>query len=143
MTMKRLILISALFALAFSCDDSENVNSGECPQNIACTDIFVSVMAEIKDNDGKPYILDEYYTMKLSTGEKISFQNNGTDQTARLYGAYAVLADSQLKKTTKSGQEFEFIGIKDGKEVVRKKFVISHDCCHVKLVSGDTKITVE
>jgi hypothetical protein len=141
--MKRLFLIATLFALAFSCDDSDRVNSVDCPQNIACTDIFISLKVEVKDAEGKPYSLAEYYTTKISTGEKISFQNNDTDQISRIYGAYTIFTDKHLKKTIKSGQEFEFIGIKDGKEVVRRKFVISHDCCHVKLVSGDTKITVK
>lgn len=142
MNIRPLILICALFCFAFSCDDRADIEADECPQNIGCTKIYVLVTAEIKDANDKPYKLDAYYTTKISTGEKISYQNQETDASAQYYGAYPILGDGQLAKTSKTGQEFEFIGFKDGKEVLRKKFVIGHDCCHVHLVSGDTKITM-
>lgn len=142
MNIRPLILICAVLCFAFSCEDGADMEAEECPQNIGCTKIYVLVNAEIKDANDKPYKLDAYYTTKMSTGEKISLQNQETDASAQYYGAYPILGDGQLAKTSKTGQEFEFTGIKDGKEVLKRKFVIGHDCCHIHLISGDTKISI-
>lgn len=45
-----------------------------------------------------------------------------------------------MNRTRKEGSEFEFIGIKDGQEIVRENFLIAHDGCHIRMLSEDNTI---
>ena len=85
----------------------------------------------------------EYYTTKLATGQKISYQHADADPTRTKLGMYPILTDGDMDQTNKNGADFEFTGLKDGKVSVKQTFKIGHDCCHVKLLSGNTVIVVE
>jgi len=139
--MKKIIFCGFLL-LAVACDNNDHPGPDGCPINIACTDVYVAVAVNIKNQHGNPYVLDEYYTTKLATGEKLPIQGNGSDPAGIKSGAYLVFRDTQLRFTSRQGEDFEFTGKKNGAVVVQKTFKIGHDCCHVKLLSGDPDIVV-
>lgn len=145
--MKNLVLITILFiSMGVSCSKTNNAKDieEECPEGIMCTEEFRSIMVEVKNSKGEPYQLDSYETVKLPEGEKIILRNDiGQDSVFRALGQYPVLTDGERKLVAKNGTEIQLTGSKNGKEVVKRTFVIGNDCCHIILVSGDTIIVVQ
>lgn len=102
-----------------------------------CTLMFTTITLQIKDEAGRPVKLDDAYTVRVETGEKIRSTSQGMGE-----GYYVVLDDSYQKKLAKTTANFKFIGIKNGKEVVNEPFTISADCCHVAKQSGKEEIII-
>ncbi len=118
-----LVLASPLL-MASSCDRRQ------CPEDIACTEIFSMVTVQVSGPDGMPASLDEVYTIRTSTGEKII-----PDQSIG-GGVYVVLDDSYRQKLQQQKDEFRLVGMQNGQKVLEEPFVIEADCCHIRKVSG-------
>jgi hypothetical protein len=97
---------------------------------------FAYISVKVKDGTGKDVKLDEAYTINTKTSDTIRHEQNLGDM------GYTVLDDSYQKHLVNTSSTFQFIGIKDGKQVVNAPFVISADCCHISKVSGETEIIV-
>jgi len=143
--MKRFLLFLLLISLISNCK-KEKVEEVEdpcsCSKGINCTMEYRSVGVTIKNQSGLSISLDNYYTTKILTGEKISLKSSEFDSLRRISGRYPVLGDGQKKLTEKCGTDFKFTGIKNGMEIVKQRYSIGHDCCHVKILSGDPNITI-
>ncbi len=138
--MKRILiavsaLIVALLTQATSCKDPKNA-PGECG-DIACTMMFAMVTVEVKDQQGNKVVLDEYYTTREKTGDKLTPQSNMPDS-----GTYTIVDDGFVSILKNKSEQFRFIGKKNGAEVVNEPYVISADCCHVNKVSGKGTIII-
>lgn len=94
-----------------------------------CTEIFAMVGVEI---EGIP--LDSFYTIDVSRGQKIYH----TDYQYENW--YPVATDMLLERLKNSQDEFLFIGSVSGNEVIREKYIIGADQCHIFKVSGPEKI---
>lgn len=143
--MKRILLFFLTTLLFSNCKKDLFLNSRDpciCYGEINCTTVYISVGAIIKNQNGQPIGLDDYYTIKVSTGEKINLKSVEFDSLRSVAGKYPILVDGQKSITEKCGTDFEFIGIKNGIEIVKQKYSIGHDCCHVKILSGDPNITI-
>lgn len=55
---------------------------------------------------------------------------------------YTVLDDGFQSRMINRRETFWFVGLISGKEVVREKFVIEADRCHIRLVEGKTEINL-
>lgn len=95
------------------------------------------VTVQVVDQDNQPVTLDEAYTVRKKTGEKIKLEQNMED------GMYSVLDDSYKNKLENSKDQFQFVGVKEGKVVANESFDISADCCHVQKQSGKEIIVVQ
>ena len=125
--MKRILQLSLFIffftvLLVFSCKHNNEV---------VCTSMFASVNIEV---DGG--VLDDYYTIRNSTGDTIRF-TGGPFQNS-----YPVLDDNYQQMLENKQETFKFIGIKSGNKVVDENFVISADKCHISKVSGKTIVTI-
>ena len=58
-------------------------------------------------------------------------------------GTYIVLTDSEINEVSKDGSSFIFRGFIGGIEIVNEAYQIGHDCCHIKLLAGNTGITLQ
>lgn len=132
-----------LLILLTGCNEEDVQRTEECSAVQVCTEVYMSLILEVKDSQGQPVAFTEYYTTKLTTGQKISYQETNADPARRKLGMYPILTDGDMDQTSLQGADFEFTGIKDGKVLVKKTFKIGHDCCHVKLLSGETMIVVD
>lgn len=137
-TLSMLLCGSALMLVlqAHSCNKHKPDHPSACG-DIACTMMFAMVTVEIKDNAGKPVLLDEYYTIREKNGEKITSQSHNPES-----GTYVVLDDGFISTLTNKRENFRFIGKKNGAEVVNEAYDISGDCCHVNKESGKSAITI-
>src|SRR4051812_8339648 len=115
-----LLLFSSLFINA-TC----NKDNRPC-EDVMCTMIFASVTAQVVTPDNQAVQLDEVYTLRKSTGDKIRL----TQQMAE--GRYNIIDDNYQRTIQNTSETFELVGIKDGKQVVSELYLISADCCHVK-----------
>ena len=138
-SMRKLItivisLFSASLFLNATCN-SKNGNNKSC-EGVICTAMFASVTVHISNTAGQPVVLDDTYTIRKKTGEKIKPGQNTAD------GSYNVLDDSYRSIIANTSEFFQFIGIKNGVQVVNESYIISADCCHVNKVSGKDSIVV-
>lgn len=144
--MKRILLFFVAILVLNACKKDLFLNSKDpciCYDEVNCTAVYSSVVAVIKNQNGQPLGLDDYYTTKISTGEKINLKSAEFDSLRSIVGKYPILADGQKKLTEKCGTDFEFTGIKNGREIIKKTYNIGHDCCHVKILSGDINIIIQ
>jgi hypothetical protein len=133
--MRYLIIFFALIFFT-SCDKEEE---NPCTDIQACTEVFVTITVEITDRDGNPVVLDNYYTF--------IDQRNRFDYTDASYnledGKYLVATDSEMSQLNFAGINVVFIGELGGINVVEQPLVLGKDCCHIKLLKGETNIQIE
>jgi hypothetical protein len=114
-----------------------------CPVTGYCTDQFEHVIVKIMHADSTALKVDRYYTVRDEDQAIIDIQSHTSpfeDSVRRSYGNYPVLSDLHTLITDPCGKVFFFVGIKDSVEIIRERYVIAHDCCHILLLSGKTKI---
>jgi hypothetical protein len=129
-------IIVAMLMQASSCKQDPKTVPTECG-DIACTMMFGMITVEVKDQQGNKVILDEYYTVREKTGDKIIGQSHIPDS-----GTYTILDDNYTSALRNKTEIFQFIGKKNGTEVINEKYEISADCCHINKVSGKSSITI-
>lgn len=134
----RKAIIPALFAFSFlsmaaKCSKDKK-QAGNC-DGVMCTAMFAMVNITVTDSVGNIVKLDDAYTLRLSNNSTIRTANNSTPD-----GSYTVLDDSYQKQLVNATDSFRFIGIKNGKQVVKETFVIGADCCHINKQSGKTEV---
>lgn len=130
----RYVLMAAMLCgvlAAFSCDKQQDACDG-----VNCTLEFRTLVVEIFGVDRQPYVLDEYYLIRKSTGQKLERTTPVTT------GTYILLDDSYQDELENKTEDFQLIGIKNGKRVVDEPYTFKADCCHVNYVSGSSGITV-
>jgi hypothetical protein len=129
------ILLAPLFIYS-SCNKPANTSC----DGVACTLIFAGINVQVVDKNNDPILLDNAYTVRDGTNEKITFDI--PIGPAGKTGNYRVLDDSYQKKLALSTAGFHFIGIKDGKKAVNEPYIISADCCHINKKSGKDIVVV-
>lgn len=125
--------------MAATCQ-KQNVNQSSanpCDPDIMCTMDFRVINLKVMDSDSQMVALDSFYTSFKDFDVNIEadlFENNE--------GIYPVITDGQLDKLSFEGEKVTFIGIKDGKKVVKHQLKIGKDCCHVVLMEGNERVII-
>lgn len=140
--MKFYILCILAVAFSFSCSKRSGIKTkceSPCESNRACTEEFRSIVVEISGQSGSAIELDSIAVVRKSDNKTIVI-----DQQAIIpkIGRYILFSDSHINETSRCGEDFEFRGYKDKQPVVSRIFNIAHNCCHISLASGDTKIVI-
>lgn len=136
--MKHFIVYLLLAGFGFSCA-SGGPSSGTCFESIPdsgantmCTQEFRSIMVKV---NGKK--LDAFNTIRICTGETIKYSESDFDSNS-----YAILDDSYKEKMLNRKESFWFVGYINGKEVIKEKYLIMADRCHVQMIEGKPEITI-
>jgi len=79
-------------------------------------------------------VLDDYYTVRLRTGDTIRRNSPIGDKY------YEVLDDLWTDKIKQEGEYFLFEGKVGDSVLVREQFKIGHDECHIRLIEGRTRV---
>ncbi len=130
------IFIILLSLLSTNCKE-DNTTKGDLDcEDIACTEIFVSIRILIKHSaDNSPVTLTSYKVIRTSDNKDITRTDNDlTDNN----GYYTIVDDITAGLIKNSTMEVEFQGFINNSLTVQKRFIITMDCCHVSLLSGDT-----
>lgn len=127
-----LILSSLIF---FECDNDEFPCGFE-----KCTDIYKSVMIAVRNKlDSSAVILTNYKVTRTNNGQDITV-SNFTNPNHPEY--YPITNDSKLDLLRNKSVEVEFTGYINDVEVLKEKFIITADCCHVDLIEGKTEFYI-
>jgi hypothetical protein len=112
--------------------------TSDCPPNLACTEIFVTVGVKIQNKNNEPVILSRTTTTIEGSSKVIT--KSDWDKIID----YNVLDDLSIKDLKKAGSSITFKGYGDNNQlVVDEKFIIGHDCCHIVKISGKEVIIVD
>jgi len=121
--------------ILFSCSKSE---SSECPTDLACTEIFVTLTVKIQNRNNESVFLTKT-TTSIEGNSNIITKSDWDKITA-----YNVLDDLSLKDLKKSGSSVTFKGFDSNNQIiVNERFIIGHDCCHIVKIAGKEVIIVD
>lgn len=145
--MKFFFTVFSLLSLTFlACDKRPGVGDRcgkKCFIQLACSKEFRMLSVQVVDRQGAATELDSFVVVS-KRDSKIIITNKpdrmwDTGSTNR----YLLFSDSEKSETSRCGNQFEFRGYVKNKLVASNDYTIAHDCCHINLVSGDTKIVIE
>ena len=142
--MKKLLLLSFLFLFLVNCNDNDDVNPDamDCTE-VACTEIFISLMVTVKDKDGVLIPLDRFEVIDRKTSEDLTPRITFDDfQMARQSGQYPLYDDSFVSEYQNTKRTILFRGFINEDKIAEAEYIIETDCCHVSIALGDTTITI-
>lgn len=130
--MRNALLMLFTLCVFWACEDTESTTADDCPSDIICTKIFVSLILEPLEN-GKPVMLTTYEIVNLRTDEVYDFEllSNTFEE-----GKYIGISDAQIDDIEKEGSELLLRGKQTNGEDYQLQFEVGHDCCHVVTISG-------
>lgn len=125
-----------LLVLILGCDRDKK---SDCT-NAFCTDEFRSIGVTIKHvSDSSAVILTSYKVIRVSDNKDISPDHSIAPVN---YGYYLLVDDTDVGMLRNSDVEIEFQGYINNTLLIEKRFVVTADCCHISLVSGELLIYI-
>ena len=114
-----------------------------CDKGEPCTMEFRTIGVTITDKQGKDVELDDFYVIKIAANDTILSKADNPYQSFEYKGYYVILTDNEMHHTNnKGGNLFNFVGFLNTDKVVDQTYRISHDNCHIKLISGETQVII-
>lgn len=126
--MKTTLLFISTFVILFliaSCSRDKRIDDTACTMDYRYITITVN-------GDS----LDDYYTIRNSTGEIIRNNQDGFPEDS----VYIVLSDNYQPTLKNKTEQFTFKGFINNVEVINEPFVIKADQCHIEYVSGKREV---
>jgi hypothetical protein len=142
--MKNKILIGVLSLSAFLSCNKPDKNNSTCSGDVICTMDFRTITTSMVNMDSTPKQLDSFYSA-FSSSNNIILDSKDISaeqlQMMKRYGSYPIISDAQRSKLP-SGKNTAvyFVGYQGGIKVVEHAVVVSQDCCHVILKSGNDPV---
>jgi hypothetical protein len=128
---KSLFLLLFLPVLIYNCDHN---HKSDCTFAI-CTDIFKYVVFQLKhSSDSSAVILTDYKVIRVSDNKDLTLPGDVLPINS---GYYPLVSDSQLNILRNSIVEIEFQGYVQNAMIIKRRFDVGADCCHVSLVAGE------
>jgi hypothetical protein len=146
----RFSIVSILFIglVILACNKNSRVNDdceSGCKPNRVCTEEFRSLMVQVINRSHAGVELDSFKVIRVSD-QKIILDNSKWQPSpgvSYMPGTYLVYSDAYRDETSVCGEDFVFKGYLDNQAVANGVFKIADDCCHINLISGDTKIVID
>ena len=141
----RLILCVLVIAVTLSCSKSELVSEEvqDC-STVYCTYDLRWISVKLVDQSGEPVALDRMKVTRVSDGKDITRAHHSEEwSTFRRLGTYPIISDidrgdiAQFKHT-----KLRYHGYNGNREVVKANYVVTFDCCHISLISGERELVV-
>ena len=121
-----------LSVLLFDCDRDNKTNCAIA----LCTQEYRFIIIQIKhSSDSSAIQLTGYKVLRVSDNKDITHSNIGIFENL---GYYPLVDDTDRDMLRNSDVEIEFQGYMGDTLVIKKPFVVTADCCHVSLVSGES-----
>ena len=131
--MKRfafLFLLSATLIFISSCDKCND-------DAVFCTEEFRMITINIDNSTQLPVMLDEAYTLRQGSSQKLLFDQPFTN------GTYVVLDDSYHPNLKNDEDVFRFIGVKNGVVIIDTPYSIAGDNCHIFKKTGVDSVVIQ
>ena len=134
-------VILSIFLVA--CNDKDELTQIDCSLTI-CTEVFVTITVSVKNASGEAIRFDSYEVIDVDSGKNLTDNfNEEENQYLKEQGLYPILSDTYRVKYQNSTATVTFKGYNSNEEVINEEFVVSADCCHVSLISGNTEIILD
>ncbi len=113
------------------------ISVAECQEEIFCTEIYVSVTVKIQKENGEIFKPKQLFIKFDKTGDRQPvFQG--------FPGIFAIVTDGDLGRLKKAGSALTLEGYDENNlQIINEKYVVGHDCCHVKKIEGKDVITIK
>ena len=135
--MKKLIF--SFFLIGVLVIDCERDTKSDCG-NLFCSEEFKIITIFIKNStDSTAVLLSSYRIIRVSDNKDITLIHENIFGNL---GYYALVDDSEKEMLRHINVEIEFQGYIENSLVVKKQVVVTADCCHVSLVSGETTVYI-
>lgn len=141
--MKRINLIGLLLvAFTLSCSKVELTGEEHGCDKVDCTYDLRWISVKLVDPSGKPVALDRTKVTRISDGKDLT-KTYTNDQWSifKSLGSYPVTSDIDDEHIPKfKHTKVRFQGYIGNREVVKADYVVTFDCCHISLVSGELEL---
>ena len=135
------LVILSIFLV--TCNDKDELTQIDCSLTI-CTEVFVTITVSVKNASGEAIRFDSYEVIDVDSGKNLTDNfNEEENQYLKEQGLYPILSDTYRVKYQNSTATVTFKGYNSNEEVINEEFVVSADCCHVSLISGNTEIILD
>lgn len=142
-----IIAIFCIGLVVLACNKRAGVNDdceSDCNPNRACTEEFRSLFVQVVNKANNAVQLDSFVFVRLRDNQTIAGSNKpDMIGTTGEVGRYLLFSDSKMNETSRCGEDFEFRGYLNKQSVANSVYKIAHDCCHINLIAGDTKIIID
>jgi len=131
--MQRYFVISLILlsVLVLECDSDNKLDYA----TTLCTMEFRSITILIKQStDSGPVLLTDFKVLRISDNKDITIKDNNLNDNL---GYYQLVNDTGIAMLRNKNVEIEFQGYVNNTLIINKRFVVTADCCHVSLVSGE------
>lgn len=134
--MKRFCIIILIGLFLIQCKKEKN--SCSCKSE-ACTEVFITLSINIKDQHSNPVVLDSFKTIKSANQLTLDLITEIPDYPK---GTYSLISDRYLEKNNLCSEDYIFKGwIKDSL-VIEKTFPVKNNCCHVEFTTPQKDIII-
>lgn len=133
--LTKLIAVLLLLLSYMACNRMpDTLQPAPCPDDLACTEEYRSIVVTILSEDGLPIALDRF---TVTEGDlELSLETNiGTDR-----GWHTIFSDAFQKTYQNREVTLKLKGYLGDKMVVNQDYVVGADCCHIYNVSGPAEI---
>ncbi|GAB3418568.1 hypothetical protein [Niabella aquatica] len=139
------VAVALMSVIVLSCEKGKGVKDDceqPCQPQRACTEEFRSILVEVLNPSGADIVLDSFVVVNKQNNQLVIDDKKVYNV---LFGrvSYLLFSDSEMDKTTQCAVAFEFKGYKNQQLIADRDYEIAHNCCHIYLVSGDTKIIID
>jgi hypothetical protein len=136
--MTRYFIFSLIILSASLLDCDSDVKS-DCGLTL-CTMEYRMIMVSVKrSSDNSPVVLSDFKVFRVSDNKDITkTDNNLTDNL----GFYPLVNDSDTDWLRNKNVEIEFQGYLNNSLQITRRFIVTADCCHVSLVSGESTVFI-
>ena len=138
--MKTVFLLITSIILFSGCNNDDT--NDDC-SGIACNESYVVITVTIKDQDLNPFSLDDFKVVNLENGADITTDMTDFEfQLMQQFGVYPLFGDEYLREFENQELEIQFKGILSNQEIIVENYIVSTNCCHVFLISGDNELII-
>ena len=141
-SFKLCLLALCLFLLFFqiSCNNNDEDANTDC-SNIACTEVYITLVVTIEDQNQNPVALEYFEVINLANGSDVTISLSPSQlASAQATGQYPLIADGGIDKNQEL--QLQFKGFVNSQEVISSNYTAGADCCHVSLIAGDVELTL-
>ena len=144
--MKKIALLyTLLIAVTLSCSKRE-LGSEEVQDcsTVYCTFDLRWITVKLTDQSGNPVALDRMKVTRVADGKDLTrTYYNEEWNTFRRLGSYPITGDVDSKRIPRfKHTKLRFQGYIGNRQVIKADYVVTFDCCHISLVSGERELVV-
>jgi len=144
--MKKIALLyTLLIAVTLSCSKRE-LGSEEVQDcsTVYCTYDLRWITVKLTDQSGKPVALDRMKVTRVADGKELTRTYDSSQWEAfRKLGSYPVSGDLDADEIPRfKHTKLRFQGYIGNRQVIKADYVVTFDCCHISLVSGERELVV-